>query len=205
MEVLGAATRTRLKRYYDCISELNDDFPQLWWIVACADHKMRKAHLERIRRRLATEHADMTRVGLTVLFDPARPWDTVFKEAALDKDFWTREVDKKVLQFTTAQRSRTQLLDPGFGSLRFSTGPKRGRTDEDSSGDEGYGGATSMKKKNRSSQKKRRRDAGRPAGDSGGRPAPAAGGSGGGGGARGKGNGKGSDAKDGKGKFLRDR
>jgi len=53
MEILNAATRTRLKRYYDTIAALNADYPGLWWLVALADHKMRRSQMERIRRRLA--------------------------------------------------------------------------------------------------------------------------------------------------------
>lgn len=137
MEVLRAATRTRLKRYLDTISEMNEDYPQLWWLVACADHKMRKANLERIRRRLAGEHAELTAVGLKSPFNPDMPWDLAFREAARDKDFWHKEVDKKVLQFTTAQRTRLQLTDPGFGTLRFANNQgKRNRTDDETSGED---------------------------------------------------------------------
>ena len=50
------------------------------------------------------------------------PWDMVFREAARDNEFWAREVDKKVIQFTTAQKSRHDLSDPGYGDLRFAPG-----------------------------------------------------------------------------------
>ena len=122
MEVLQAASRTRLKRYMDTISDFNDDYPDLWWLIACADHKMRKMQFERIRRRLAKEHAEVTKVGLAHDFDPKRPWDLVIKEAAVDRDFWHKEIDRKVLQYTTAQRNKEGLTDPGFGELRFEPG-----------------------------------------------------------------------------------
>ena len=49
---------------------------------------MRSEHFERIRRRLAAEHRDLEAAGLKSDFEPARPWDLVFKEAAKDSEFW---------------------------------------------------------------------------------------------------------------------
>ena len=83
--------------------------------------------MERIRRRLAAEHAELTGVGLRSDFDMRAPWDTVFREAARENEFWSREVDKKVIQFTTAQKTKQDLVDPGFGDLRFATGGGPGR------------------------------------------------------------------------------
>ena len=73
MEVLGAATRTRLKRYSDRVQLMAEDYHDLWWIIACAEHKIRKLHLERIRRRLASEHFELQRVGLPSSFQPDDP------------------------------------------------------------------------------------------------------------------------------------
>ena len=122
MEVLGAASRTRLDKYRKLVQNTHDDYPNFWWLIALADIKMRKVHMERIRRRLAAEHAELTGVGLRSDFDVRAPWDTVFREAARDNEYWSREVDKKVIQFTTAQKSRQDLADPGFGNLHFAAG-----------------------------------------------------------------------------------
>ena len=132
MEVLGAATRTRLSRYRDQVAQLARDYPNFWWMVACADYTMRRSHLERIRRRLESEHVQLIAAGLRSAFDPARPWDYAFRDAARDSEFWAKEVDKKVIMFTTAQKSKNQLTDPGFGDLRLESsaeggGPGRGR------------------------------------------------------------------------------
>ena len=135
MEVLGAASRTRLCRYRDQVAQLARDYPSFWWVVACADLTMRRTHLERIRRRLDSEHAQLGAAGLSPTFDPKRPWDAAFREAACDSVFWTKEVDKKVIQFSTSQKSKGQLTDPGFGDLRLepssdlgSQGRGRGRS-----------------------------------------------------------------------------
>ena len=157
MEVLGAATRTRLKRYSDAIAGLSSDYPEFWWLIAVADIKMRRTHLERIRRRVRGEHLELTSAGLRSPLDLEKPWDLVFREAARDLEYWQKEVDKKVVQFTTAQRSRGQLIEPGFGSLRFAgggPGGKRTSRDEDSEDD-----GDAPRKRNNKSQGDRRRAA----------------------------------------------
>ena len=79
---------------------------------------MRRSHLERIRRRLESEHAQLLAAGLRSAFDPKRPWDSAFRDAARDCEFWAKEVDKKVIMFSIAQKSKSQLTDPGFGDLQ---------------------------------------------------------------------------------------
>ena len=64
-----------------------EDYHDPWCIIACAEHKMRKLHLERIRRRLASEHSELQRVGLQLSFQPAAPWDLAFREAARYEHF----------------------------------------------------------------------------------------------------------------------
>ena len=120
MEVLGAVSRAV--------------YPELWWVIACADIKMRQVGLERIRRRVAKDHEELTTAGLKSEYDPAKPWDLCFREAAQDSTFWTKEVDKKVIQYMTAQRSRGALSDPGCGDLRFTDGGGKRSADQEASG-----------------------------------------------------------------------
>ena len=137
MEMLGAASRTRLAKYHAHVAALNDDYPNLWWLVSLADIKMRKTYMERIRRRLAGEHAELTQAGLKSAYDVNQPWDSVFREAAKEPEFWNKEVERKVVQFTTAQRSRPQLVDPGFGSLQFASLAGAGKSNVDHDDDGG--------------------------------------------------------------------
>ena len=189
MEVLGAATRTRLSRYRDQVAQLARDYPNFWWMVACADYTMRRSHLERIRRRLESEHAQLLAAGLRSAFDPTRPWDSAFRDAARDSEFWAKEVDKKIIMFSTAQKSKGQLTDPGFGDLRLESsadhgghGRGRGRP-----GGEAADGAEMPEKKKPRRQKEKTWQ--RKPGD---------------GGAAGKGKGKNNDAKNAEGKYYRD-
>ena len=116
MSTLKQAARTRLQRYADRIRKLNEDFPNYWWIIGLADIHMRSEHLERVRRKCVKEHA----AGRLSDFDPGRPWDVVFREAALDDKFWHEEVDKKVLLFTSNIAPAARILDPGFGTIEES-------------------------------------------------------------------------------------
>ena len=79
--------------------------------------------MEHALRKVAGEHQELIAVGLKSSYDPTTPWDLVFRDAARDHEFWHREVEKTVVQFTTAQRSRPQLVDPGFRHLRVAGMP----------------------------------------------------------------------------------
>ena len=134
MEMLGAATRTRLDKYKAQIENLNRDYPSMWWLVAVADIKMRKVHLERIRRRLLDEHTELAGAGLRSDFNVTCPWDQCFREAARDRDFWAQEVERKVVQVTTHMRSKAEVVDPGFGPLHFAAPMGQGTTAAHSEG-----------------------------------------------------------------------
>ena len=133
LTVLGAASRTRLDKYRERISKLSEDYPASWWIVAMADMRMRSEHLERIRRKISHEHAELHRAGLPSDFDPDRPWDKVFREAARDNEYWHEQVDKKALLFAARVQSAASLSDVGVGTLR-EVGSGRKRTAEENSG-----------------------------------------------------------------------
>ena len=156
MEMIGAATRTRLSRYAEQIATLNADYPSLWWLVSLADIKMRKTYMERTRRRLATEHAELVQSGLTSAYNANMPWDSVYREAARDNDYWQREVERKVVQFTTAQKSRPQLMDAGFGILNFASLAGAGRSSTDPMDGDGGGGKRKGRNQRRQEALKKR-------------------------------------------------
>eukprot|EP00973_Karenia_brevis_P084544 11733701-Karenia_brevis.AAC.1 len=90
----------------------------MWWIVAVADIRMRSEFLERIRRRCVKTHAEREQAGLPSDFNPDKPWDKVFKEAARDQEFWHDNVDKKALLFASRVQSAEMLADDGVGPVR---------------------------------------------------------------------------------------
>ena len=119
MSTLKLASRTRLARYHERITELTEEYPKYWWIICLADIRMRSEYIERKRRQCVKQHAD----GELPDFDPLRPWDVVFREAASDDKYWAREVDKKVILHLTNLASESQLTDEGYGVLEEAEDP----------------------------------------------------------------------------------
>jgi hypothetical protein len=155
MSALELASRTRLDRYFDRIKKLSEEFPRYWWIVGMADIRMRSEQMDRVKRDCLKRY----KAGMLPDFDPAKPWDVVFREAAMDHEFWGREVDKKVLQHITSMASPAKLVDEGYGVLEEAPhavktskggggagGGKRRRSSSSSSG------ASDKKKKKRKSR-----------------------------------------------------
>jgi hypothetical protein len=122
MTALGEASRTRLGRYYDRIKQLVEEFPKYWWVIGMADIRMRSEHLERIRRECVRKHAD----GKLPEYDDTKPWDIVFREAALKEEYWAREVDKKVLLHSLNMANTAKLSDEGYGTLEEAPNPVTG-------------------------------------------------------------------------------
>ena len=112
MTVLKYATSTRLQRYAEKVIGLAEEYPAYWWIIAMADIKMRSEGLERIRRDCVRRTAAMTLTD----YDPLRPWDVVFREAALS-DFWGKEVDKPINHICNGLKSAASVKDAGFGPI----------------------------------------------------------------------------------------
>ena len=113
MTLLKHASRVRLDRYAARIRSLNAEYPQSWAIIGMAEIHMRSENLERIRRECAKRKT----AGTLDDFKPDAPWDIVFREAALDVEFWTKEVDKKVLGLVTNLTSASSMMDLGFGTI----------------------------------------------------------------------------------------
>ena len=90
-----------LEVYFEHIRSLAIEFPDLWGLICRAEDRCRAEHFPRLRRRLELARAQ----GLCPEFDPARPWDYVFRAAADDDKFWNREVRHPALH-VIAQSSR---------------------------------------------------------------------------------------------------
>ena len=145
MTALKLASKTRLQRYADRIKRLNDEFPRFWWVIGQADIRMCSEHLERIRRDCVKRQA----AGVLTDYDPKKPWDVAFREAAACETFWQREVDKRVLQFAAVGLSVAALADGSFGTIQLAS------TSVTSQGGRGTQGAD--KKLKRSSSRTRSR------------------------------------------------
>ena len=113
MSVLKLATASRLSRYSERIRALAEDYPRHWWVIGLADIRMRSEGLEKVRRQCVRRKA----AGDLTDFDDANPWGVVFREAAADETYWSREVDRKITQIGIGLASASSLADAGFGPL----------------------------------------------------------------------------------------
>ena len=172
MVTLKAANRSRQEKYELRIQKLHETFPKFWWIIGLADIRMRSEHLERIRRKLMREATQVPAGGLPTkgAYDPNKPWDLAFREAARDELFWTEHVDRKALLFAAQLQSAAQLVDSGVGEVvqaLSAVGPavklpkKRKAADSDSSSSHVK---AEKKKKKKKKPKKRAKKTGPPSG-----------------------------------------
>ena len=117
---LQAVKNARTQKYNDKIWALYEMFGELyWWIIAQADIKMRGEEMERILRRTLIEQAEAEVSGGSVKgFNPEEPWDYVWMLAALDRDFWYREVELKVALRATHLKGINVLASNGVLVLK---------------------------------------------------------------------------------------
>ena len=108
--LLGIATTEVLDNYGEFIRGLHDRYgPQCWFLICLGDARMRSEEFERIRRRCEKVHARDTEAGRDSVFRPAMPWDAVFREATIDRDFWDEEVKDKAVLFLAQVKGSREL------------------------------------------------------------------------------------------------
>ena len=113
MGALKAASRTRMNRYAERIRGLAEDYPHHWWVIGLADIKMRSEGIERTRRDCVSRST----AGTLKDFDPGRPWDVAFREAAADTTYWHKEVDRQISLMGGSLKSSAMVKDLGTGPI----------------------------------------------------------------------------------------
>jgi len=118
--VLGAAMATPLDSYAEFIREQVNTFTDdCWWIIYQADTRMRSEGMERLRRSAELEYNEMSaEQKATSKFNPAQPWNEVFRRAASDacseaKGFWDREITQKCVMHLTRSASVQRIAHDG--------------------------------------------------------------------------------------------
>ena len=77
-----------LEAYQETVLTLASEFPDMWGLICRAEDRCRAEHFARLRRKA---EADRVR-GVVSDYDPVRPWNFCFAQAAADDKFWNREV-----------------------------------------------------------------------------------------------------------------
>ena len=94
---LDVVCASHLDLYKDHIQRRNARYGQpVWLLIYQADVRARREHMERLRRKLQTQH-DMG--GTPDGFDAARPWkfNSVWKAVVEDESFWLKQLREPAL------------------------------------------------------------------------------------------------------------
>lgn len=105
--VVSAAS---IELYYESFRKLVQEFPEAWHLMMAAEDRCRGEHFSRLRRQLERAYA-AGNVPFGLTFDPAMPWDCVFRAAALDARYWDEEVRRPATTFV-ARGGRGLLSSP---------------------------------------------------------------------------------------------
>ena len=135
--LLDAVATETLDNYGELIRGFVSQYGDgVWFLVYNADVRMRAERFQRLRRHAERDHALATAAGRQSAFDLARPWNTVFSMALVDKDWWEENVHRAALLYLGRIKSAAQVLDDGTsqpssfsaGSVRASAGTSARRT-----------------------------------------------------------------------------
>ena len=119
--MLNVMSPAALDNYSDHITRLNVKYGEsVWLILYQTDVRARSEHVERIRRRGAEEEAKAKRTGNTSEYDPAQPWEYVYRHLVLDSKFWEEEFTSTALLV----RSHIDRINEHLGPEVDADGPR---------------------------------------------------------------------------------
>ena len=92
----GIATLATLNMYQSEFKERVMQYPGCWHIAAESDMRARSEQVLNSRRKLEVDHArDPGRSN----YDPLMPWNSAFRDVAMDRAFWDRVMEKPALRY----------------------------------------------------------------------------------------------------------
>eukprot|EP00435_Cladocopium_sp_Y103_P060710 s216_g22.t1 len=110
-DMVPVVSLSALDEYKDAFRDLVRNYGESWHLCVTAEDRCRSEHFARLRRELEEKYQK----GLAPSFEPARPWDEVFRTAARDREYWDRHVREPALLFRTSGKRKEQ--PGGTGSL----------------------------------------------------------------------------------------
>ena len=122
--MLNIATPATLSRYAKRFEERANRYPRAWHLCVLAESRCRLEFSPSERRRqqrFQAEHPQMT------AYDPARPWESVMREAATSVEFWLRELQEPALLYASSAPANTnpvwtqQQMEQDGGGKRNAT------------------------------------------------------------------------------------
>ena len=115
-----------LDDYRESFRDLVVNYPESWHLLVTAEDRCRGEHFARVRRRLQEEFD----TGLAPGYNPANPWQMVFRRAAADREYWDRHVQEPALLYRTSGhkardgRGGTGTATDRTGDLKSEEDPK---------------------------------------------------------------------------------
>ena len=91
-------SQAALEEYHDRFRDLVVEYPTCWHLAVTAEDRCRAEHMPRLKRLIEEEF----RNGLAPTFKQGQPWETVFKRAAKDRDYWDQHVRHPALKWMAA-------------------------------------------------------------------------------------------------------
>ena len=125
--LLDAVATETLDNYGELIRGFVTQYgDSVWFLVYNADVRMRAERFQRLRRHAERDHDAAVASGRRSSFDPARPWNTVFSMALVDKDWWEENIHRTALLYLARVKSAAQVLDDRTAQpASFATGSSR--------------------------------------------------------------------------------
>ena len=121
------ATPAVLERYAAKFRERVDRFSDAWHLCVLADTRCRSELWESEFRRQSQFHDTNPEISA---FVPSRPWNSVIRATANDRDFWKEELEDKVIDFRNVSRCIDRIARGNPDRSRSRTRPtkkERGR------------------------------------------------------------------------------
>lgn len=101
-KLLPVISQGALDVYRDSFRDLVKSYPECWHLCVIAEDRCRAEHMTRLNRRSKDEYL----AGLCPSYNPAAPWEHVFRRAALDRDYWGEFVREPALKFIASGEKR---------------------------------------------------------------------------------------------------
>ena len=137
--MLDAVDLGHLQKYRSHVERLAERYgSRVWSVIYQADVRCRLEHMERLKRRLQSEHDKAKASGGSTDFDEKRPWNLVWARAASDETFWREEVNEPCMLILARISNPGEMIEgdarvkapaPGASQRETTPGPSRMATE----------------------------------------------------------------------------
>ena len=118
MRALDEADQPSLDEFEEAVQELVQTFgEQCWWIVAQGEGRMRSERMPALMDEAIEDKEKAVKKGEPHAFEERRPWNYLFRKAAVDREFWQDQVKDKCMRWLTKIENSSSVAEEGFGPV----------------------------------------------------------------------------------------